>query len=62
MQTTTSNAVKAQSDNAHATPMRFQQRIGSTVYTVSVRFSSTSTETIEDKIFKMMESEVRQSA
>lgn len=40
----------------------FTKRIGSTVYAVSVHFSRTSRETIEDKILKMMESEVRKTA
>jgi len=43
-------------------PPKFQMRIGSTVYNVSVHYSRTSEETVEDKIFKMMESEVRKTA
>ena len=45
-----------------AEPSRFTQRIGSTIYVVSVRFSRTSKETIEDKILRLIESEVRKSA
>ncbi len=62
MQTTFTSTAEKRSDNAHAEPMKFQQRIGSTVYTVSVRFSKTSSETIEDKIFKLIESEVCKTA
>ena len=40
----------------------YNKRIGSTVYRVSVHFSNTSTETIEDKLLRLMESEVRESA
>ncbi len=40
----------------------FKKRIGSTVYTVSVHFSRTSGETIEDKILKLIESEVKKTA
>jgi hypothetical protein len=39
-----------------------EQRIGSTVYRVTVHFSPTSTDTIEDKLLRLMESEVRDSA
>jgi len=40
----------------------FKKRIGSTVYAVSVHYSRTSTETIEDKILKLIESEVKITA
>ena len=40
----------------------FKKRIGSTVYAVSVHFSRTSRETIEDKILKLIESEARKTA
>ena len=40
----------------------FKKRIGSTVYAVSVHYSRTSTETIEDKILKLIESEARETA
>ena len=43
-------------------PPMFSKRIGSTVYSVSVHHSRTSNETIEDKILKLMESEVRKIA
>ena len=40
----------------------FKKRIGSTVYTVSVHSSATSTETIEDKIYRLIENEVKKTA
>ena len=45
-----------------AEPPKYKKRIGSTVYRVSVHFSHTSSETIEDKLLRLMESEVRKSA
>jgi len=45
-----------------AEPSKFLKRIGSTTYVVSVHFSRTTTETIEDKIFKLIESEVKKTA
>jgi hypothetical protein len=40
----------------------FTKRIGSTTYTVSVHFSQTSKETAEDKLLRLIESEVCKSA
>lgn len=40
----------------------FKKRIGSTTYVVSVHFSGTSRENIEDKIFKLIESEAKKTA
>ena len=40
----------------------FKKRIGSTTYVVSIHFSKTSRETIEDKIMRLIESEARKSA
>ena len=45
-----------------AEPMKLQKRIGQTVFTVNIRFSQTSTETIEDKILRLIESEVRNAS
>ena len=39
-----------------------RKRIGSTTYVVSVHFSKTSKETMEDKIFRLIEREVRNNA
>ena len=40
----------------------FKKRIGSTTYVVSVHFSRTSRETVEDKILKLIESEAKKTA
>jgi hypothetical protein len=40
----------------------FKRKIGSTVYTVSINFSRTSRITIEDKILRLIESEVMKTA
>ena len=45
-----------------AQPPRFTKRIGSTVYEVSIHFSTTSKETVEDKILRMLKNEVNKSA
>ena len=49
-------------DRTKAELSMFSKRIGSTVYSVSVHSSRTSNETIEDKILKLMESEVKKIA
>jgi hypothetical protein len=43
-------------------PVKLIKRIGSTTYTVNVRFNDKSTETIEDKVLRLIEGEVRKSA
>jgi len=59
MQTVLTDEGKPRKDNEAAD---FKKRIGSTVYTVSVHFSRTSRETIEDKILRQIESEARKTA
>ena len=49
-------------DVERAQPMILRKRIGSTMYEVSIRFSETSKETLEDKILRLMEREVNKSA
>ena len=39
-------------------PLKLLKRIGSTTYTVTVRFSNTSNETMEDKLLRIIEREV----
>lgn len=51
---------KAAVTNEQAT--KFQKRIGSTVYNVSVHFSQSNTETLEDKLYRLIESEVKKIA
>ena len=43
-------------------PMKLLKRIGSTTYMVSVYFSKTSRETMEEKILRLIEREVRNDA
>jgi len=43
-------------------PLNMQKRVGSTTYVVSVRFSQTSRETMQDKVLRLIESEVHKSA
>ena len=45
-----------------AAPPMLLKRIGSTTYVVTVHFSKTSKETMEDKIFRLIEREVRKDA
>ena len=45
-------------NNTPQEPHRFTKRIGSTTYHVSVRFSETSKETADDKIARMIRSDV----
>jgi hypothetical protein len=64
---TTTNAAKAASAaktavNDEREPLKLLKRIGSTVYSVNVRFSETSKETLEDKILRLIEREVTKSA
>ncbi len=52
------NTIKATSERDG----QFSRRIGSTTYLVSVHFSKTGKETIEDKIMRLIENEVGKSA
>ena len=47
---------------AEKQPVTLLKRIGSTTYKVSVRFSETDKETMEDKLLRLIEREVRSSA
>jgi len=38
---------------------RFTKRIGSTIYKVEVKFKADAKETIEEKIYRLIESEVK---
>ena len=54
------NAAVTKPDIVHrAEPRILRKRIGSTTLEVSIRFSEKSTETLEDKAFRLMEREVR---
>jgi len=56
------NAAKTRGDNAHAEPIKFNKRIGSTTFVVAIHFNQSGRETMRDKILKLIESEVRHSA
>jgi len=59
---TTTAVTSAATTLKQAEPVMLQKRIGSIVYTVSIRFSDKDAETLEDKILRLIESEVRRSA
>ena len=59
---TTTAVTSAATTPKQAEPVKLQKRIGSTVFTVSIRFSDNDAETLEDKILRLIESEVRHSA
>ena len=59
----TANAAAGKPDEiVSVEPVILLKRIGSTTYKVSVRFSETSKETMQDIILRMIESEVDKSA
>jgi len=49
---------KAKREKINAQSSRFCQRIGSTVFTVNIYFKGDSKETLEDKMFRMMKSDL----
>ena len=55
-----SKIVKRESKNGQTA--KFQKKIGSTNYVVSVRFSEKSKECMEDKLFRMIGNEVSPNA
>ena len=55
-------AATRRGDNAHEEPIMLKKRIGSTTFVVAVHFSQTDKKSIEDKVFGLIESEVRRSA
>ena len=55
MQTNTATATKPSQE----TPYKFNRRIGSTNYSVSVHFSKTSRENINDKIMRLIKTEIQ---
>lgn len=58
MQTLNTSAARTQGDIATAEPINLTKRIGSTNYKVSVHFSTTSKETISDKMLRLMKNDV----
>ena len=49
---------KAERERINAQSSRFCKRIGSTVYSVNIHFNERSKEPLEDKIFRMMQSDL----
>jgi len=62
MQNSATNTIDGHEINSQTKPPKFTKRIGGTTYTVSVHFSQTSKETVEDKLLRLIENEVRKSA
>ncbi|GHU39443.1 hypothetical protein FACS1894105_14140 [Clostridia bacterium] len=65
MTTTTTAAVTAASAAkpfTEAEPIMLKKRVGSTDFIIAVRYSQTGKETLEDKILKLIESEVTRIA
>jgi hypothetical protein len=56
---TTSTVVAKTARDAEREPLTLRKRVGSTTYVVSVRFSRTSRETLQDKLLRLIEREVR---
>jgi hypothetical protein len=52
----------AEREQINARLGRFVKRIGSTVYEVSVRFDAAKGESLEDKMFRLMKSELKNGA
>jgi len=61
MNTTAANSAAATAQEGRE-PVKLLKRIGSTTYEVNVHFSTTSKETMEDKLLRLLEWEVRHSA
>jgi hypothetical protein len=57
-----SDVTKTAAAQKGAKPPTFQKRIGSTTYRVIVHFNEAAKETAEDKLLRLMESEVREIA
>ena len=61
MQTVTSKNLAVagtQGGTAHAEPLNVRKRIGSTVYEVHIHFNQDAKETMNDKILRLIRSEV----
>jgi hypothetical protein len=51
------NAAKTSRLTAESEPLKLLKRIGSTMYDVNVHFSKSSKETLDDKIFRLIQRE-----
>ena len=56
------NKTTAKTPEREGEPIKLLKRVGSTTYVVSIRFSDSNAETLEDKILRIIESEVNKSA
>jgi len=59
---TANSAAENNEPQTHAEPLRLTKRIASTTFEVSVHFSETSRETMEDKILRLIMREVKEGA
>ena len=59
---TAGNGAAATSADKRSEPVKLLKRIGSTTFVVSVHFSKTSTETMQEKILRLIEREVTKNA
>jgi hypothetical protein len=59
---TTASAAETAGQKPEREPVKLLMRIGSTTYMVAVRFSDNAKETMEDKLLRIAESEVRKLA
>ena len=55
---TANNVVAKTAVTDEREPLTMRKRIGSTTYVVSVRFSQESRETMQDKVLRLIESDV----
>ena len=62
MTTTATKSAAMTLSNAQAEPVMLRKRIGSTMFNVNVRFSETNKETMQDKILRLIENEVKNIA
>ena len=51
--------LKSSRQNSNAQSSRFCQRIGSTVFTVNIHFKEGGKESLEDKMYRMMQSDLQ---
>ena len=63
MQTVTTTAVAGtRGGSADAEPIKMQKRIGSIVYEVEIHFAPDATETLNDKILRLMRRDMEAAA
>ena len=60
--TTEKSAAVTSRRNAESEPVKLRKRIGSTDYVINVRFNPSATETLEQKLLRLIESEVTKIA